>query len=369
MVISNNRKPAYDEFADLVHRTNDALNADAQARNAYYLDRNGTLLEEDVCRIMTELAQGTAFEGTIVLKSGHIFPDIIAGRYYGDEVKSTKRDSWESTGSSILETTRPEDVERIFLTFGRLYTPVEFKSRPYEEVMSSIAVTHAPRYKIDMDLEPGKTVFDQIGIKYDDLRKLKNPAQKVADYYRAHLTDGESLWWSGNDTDETVPLTVRLWDLIPKEERDKYLISGFVRFPEMMAQKKNAVYGKKKYNRFVLWLATQGVVNSHVRDSFSAGGQVIVKWNTQSICMPAAFKNVYELRNGIKEEILSLDEDELKNTWGVNELEESHIKQWCELVANVASNGIPASQIFEVMDAMMNGTEMEISRAALQNCN
>ena len=193
MVVSTNSSANINEFAEFMKRTDEELNLEVKSQGeAYFASHSGNKLETDVCSAMKKIAEGTSFEGTIELVSGARFPDIVAARYYGVEVKSTVRNQWTSIGSSILESTRIEDVERIFLTFGKLGSPVEFLSRPYEECMSEIAVTHYPRYRIDMKLGSGQTIFDKLQIPYDDFRKLPNPVEPVAKYYRGKLKEGEN---------------------------------------------------------------------------------------------------------------------------------------------------------------------------------
>lgn len=266
MIVSVNAKPTREDFAALMKKTDSLLNRDARERPAYYAARGGSPLEDDVVAALRECAAGTAFAGTIEKVSGQKFPDIVAARFYGVEVKSTKGDHWTSTGSSILETTRVQDVERIFMTFGKLGgRPIQFLSRPYEECLADIAVTHMPRYRIDMRLEPGETIFDKIGIPYDELRRLSDPVKPVSAYYRSHLKAGESLWWAGDPGEEAVSPTIRLWKLLSPGEKKRYTIYGCVHFPEVFAG---------DYDRYSLWLTSQGVVDPHVRDQFSAGGQV-----------------------------------------------------------------------------------------------
>ena len=202
LIISENRKPTLDEFRELMSKTDAMLNAEAKDREAYYKGRNGTQLEEDVYDALIRCAVHTPFEGTIRLVSGASFPDIVANRFYGVEVKSTSKNQWKSIGSSILESTRVESVERIFLTFGKLGSPVAFLSRPYEECLSGISVTHYPRYQIDMELGAGETIFDKIGISYDTLRKMENPVEPVSQYYKKRLKQGESLWWASDSNIE-----------------------------------------------------------------------------------------------------------------------------------------------------------------------
>lgn len=265
MIVSVNPKPELSEFQELMVKTDQLLNADALKRPQYYVARGGNPLEDDVKAALDECAKGTPFQGTIEKISGHKFPDIVAAKFYGVEVKSTKEDHWTSTGSSILETTRVLDVERIFMTFGKLGgNPILFKSKPYEECLYGIAVTHMPRYLIDMRLQPGQTIFDKMGIEYDKLRRMDNPIAPVSAYYRSQLKPGESLWWAGDAADEAVSATIRLWKNLTTEEKRRYTVYGCVNYPE--------VFGGN-YDRYSLWLTSQGVVDPHIRDQFSAGGQ------------------------------------------------------------------------------------------------
>lgn len=265
MIISVNPEPSLAEFQALMKNTDRLLDEDARKRRSYYATRGGKPLEDDVKAMLDESAKGTAFAGTIEKVSGQKFPDIVAANYYGVEVKSTKDDHWTSTGSSILETTRVSGVERIYMTFGKLGgDPIEFLSKPYEECLYGIAVTHMPRYLIDMRLKSGETIFDKMGVPYDELRQMENPIAPVAKYYRSQLKPGESLWWTGDSSDETVSATIRLWKNLTADEKRRHTIYGLVNYPE--------VFGGD-YDRYALWLTSQGVVDPHIRDQFSAGGQ------------------------------------------------------------------------------------------------
>ena len=64
------------------------LNRDAIKRPTYYAQRAGNPLEQDVKEALDACAVGSPFEGTIEIISGARFPDIIAAKYYGVEVKS-----------------------------------------------------------------------------------------------------------------------------------------------------------------------------------------------------------------------------------------------------------------------------------------
>ncbi len=196
MIAVQTNVPPIGAFNSLMSKTDDLLNNDAIKRQNYYSSLKPNQLEEVVTDALCDCAKNTAFEGTISLVSGACFPDIVAHNYYGIEVKSTNKNKWVSTGSSILESTRVQSVERIFLTFGKLGKPVSFKSRPYEECLSGIAVTHYPRYLIDMELPKGESIFEQMKIPYDDFRKLSNPIEPVSKFYKQNLKPGQTLWWA-----------------------------------------------------------------------------------------------------------------------------------------------------------------------------
>lgn len=353
MIISENRKPSLDEFKQLMAKTDDILNSEAIGREDYYKGRNGTKLEEDVYDALKRCAINTAFEGTIQLVSGNSFPDIVANRFYGVEVKSTNKNHWKSIGSSILESTRDQNVERIFLTFGKLGTPIAFKSRPYEECLSGISVTHYPRYQIDMELEEGKTIFDKMGISYDELRTMDNPVAPVSHYYKQQLKPGESLWWADSNVEGTIaPPTVRLWSVLTSDEKSFYTVQGYALFPEILGHS-----SAKKYQRYALWLATNcGIINTNIRDQFSAGGRVdIVTQKGVFERVPAVFGRIDKYKELIIETLLSTDEYVLKEYWQHHTISENRLKQWCQLAAKAAgTNEEEFAQINKLLKAIFN---------------
>ena len=128
-----------------------------------------------------EAAKNTDFAECIVRTGSHAFPDIVAKGFYGIEVKMTKDDKWVSTGNSVLETTRAEGVKRIYLFFGKLGGDIDIKYRPYQECLFDIGVTYSPRYKINMTLNPGRSIFDKMNTDYSVFRKEKNPIINPSD--------------------------------------------------------------------------------------------------------------------------------------------------------------------------------------------
>lgn len=348
MIISDNRKPSLNEFKALMKKTDALLNAEAKDKEEYYRGRNGTQLEEDIYDALTRCATQTPFEGTIQLVSGASFPDIVANRFYGVEVKSTIKNHWKSIGSSILESTRDKNVERIFLTFGKLGSPVAFMSRPYEECLSGISVTHYPRYQIDMELGVGETIFDKMGVSYDVLRKMENPVAPVSRYYKQQLKSGESLWWAADSDieDMVAPPTVRLWNALSHEEKLYYTVQGYALFPEILSHNST-----KKYQRYALWLATTcGIVNTNIRDSFSAGGREdIVTSKKIYKRMPAVFGRIQRYKDLILETIISTKPELIKEYWMLIDIPDNRLLYWCQRIAIYAGATKEETQIYYEM--------------------
>lgn len=117
MVVSVNSENSQNDFNALLNATLLQLDFHARKSTRKVMQLQGQRLEPYVRDIMKEMAINTPFEGSIELIGGQKFPDIIAKKYYGVEVKTTKQNHWKTTGNSVLESTRVGDVKRIFLLF------------------------------------------------------------------------------------------------------------------------------------------------------------------------------------------------------------------------------------------------------------
>ena len=334
IIISSKRDSLDAEFKKLMYDSELWLNTDALERDAYYKTRNGKPLEKDVFDVVSQRAVGTTFEGTIKLISKNYFPDIVANKYYGVEVKSTKDDKWTSIGSSILESSREDGVERIYMMFGKLGgTPVEFRCRPYEDVLSGVAVTHYPRYQIDMRLEAGETIFDKMKVPYDTMRKMEQPATVVVNYYKSLLKPGESaLWWMGGDDIEesTSPLGIQLWSGLSYKDKNSLVAHGYALFPEIFK-----VGGTDKYNRFALWLVMeQGVVDTSLRDRFSAGGRVEYPRFGKFVSIPKVLGRLRDYKDSVIDIINKQPEKSLQSFWRSPIIQVNRIEQWMFLATD-----------------------------------
>lgn len=361
MIVAENPKSEIHSFKMLMEKTDRLLNSEAQKEGNKFKTHLAQKLEVDVCEALKECSKGTEFENTIQLVSGSSFPDIVAASLYGVEVKSTEKNHWTSTGSSILESTRVKSVKRIYMTFGKLGgNPVEFKSRPYEECLSEIAVTHYPRYKIDMNLKSGETIFDKMKVSYDELRKMKNPVDPVARYYKSKLNDGETLWWAPDsfDREDGIQFSAKLFRNLDLEEKSVLTAKMLVLFPSLFRENDNT-----KYEQPALWLVTNsGVTTSSMRDIFSAGGKEEFKTKAGIILrMPAIFRRVKKYKELISSLIENAETTVLFKHWQVRIDNGNRLNQWCSLCAKNYSGGntVEYGRTLGVMRSIFNFYEIE----------
>ncbi|KGN83949.1 hypothetical protein [Porphyromonas sp. COT-290 OH860] len=336
MVISLNSEPHRQEFKKLLDLLVIELKHEAKKNPQKYKNLLGNRLERVTYEILCRLANGTPFDGSIELVSGQNFPDIIANKHYGLEVKTTKSNHWKSIGSSVAEGTRVEGIERIFMLFGKMNPPIEFRCRPYEECLASVVVTHSPRYTIDMTLGKGETFFDKIKIPYDKLRTKENPIEIILDYYRSQLKEGETTWWlTGGTKSKESNMVIRLWSSLTQKEADVLRAKGLLLFPEILSSKKD------KYARMSLWLATiESVITSNLRDKYTAGGQEQLSFEGKHYAIPKIVKTLIDLLPLIKDQLELLNIEELQEYWPVKPCQsaESLYIQWSKLVAKEAES-------------------------------
>ncbi len=273
---NNSIREADEAFNDFMLKTESRFNEESKKNPAAYRKLSPTELEFLTEKVLKDIAPSTPFRPEeIKLVAGHSFPDIISETYYGVEVKSTKENRWTSTGSSIVETTRNPNVENIYMLFGKLGgDPPEFRCKPYQDCLSNIAVTHSPRYLIDMELNDrkDKTIFDKMNVSYHDFQKNDDKIEIVRDYYIRRLRaehKQEMPWWVGNKTIETsdseVVPSIHLMANCSEEEINMLKAQMVILFPEVI---------NGEYAEAALWLCTHRyILNLSFRDLFSAGGQ------------------------------------------------------------------------------------------------
>lgn len=346
MIVAHNDD--YKIFNDLLSASVKQLQEDANNRGDYYLNRGGINLEKDVFAIVNENAKESIYEGNIELISGQKFPDIVAyvneSKAYGIEVKTTKQNKWKSTGSSIFEGTRVDDVKNIHLLFGKLTAPIEFKCRKYEECLYDVAITHSPRYLIDMEITEENSIFSKVGVDYNTLRKLDNPFKPIKKYFREGLKEGEDLWWIDSSEESVRDLGVKLWGNLSPSEKNELRIMALAHFPSILGA------DAKKYARIATWLVSQfGIVNHALRDTFSAGGQVLI----QGIVFPKIFEHITNDLDAIFKIIQNIPEEDIKYYWKIDLNGANPIKVWGKLCLSHCKTGLSDKQ-FNAIKKILN---------------
>lgn len=296
------------------------------------------LSEAKACSIKTK------FKNKIVRTPTHAFPDIMIGKKFGIEVKMTIGDKWTSTGNSILESTRVEDAEKVFIFFVKIGGKVDVKFRAYEECLNNIVVTHFPRYTIDMNLPLGKSIFDKMELDYEKLRKSSHPVRHIRNYYRKQLSEGEELWWMDNESSSDP--VIKNFNNLSHEAQEKFIIDSMVLFPEIFGS------NNAKFSRPSAYLFTEfNAISSNMRDKFSAGGQATVKINGASVKIPKILHKMLLKAKKIKKTINSMNKDKLVHYWRIDKITPPVLKQWKGILnskSSWAKSKIAASDIFDL---------------------
>jgi len=262
-------------------------------------------------------------------RGSHRFPDFVLnapdGSRYGIEVKSSsaaKGRGWKINGNSILGSTK-EDVDATYLLFGKTASGQQaFRWKRYEDCVSGVAVTHSPRYMIDMDVATGATFFDKLGMSYRQFSEEDQPIEKITAYYRAQ---GQQAWWLA----ESTPAALRMYaDLAPEEQRE-LLGYCFAHFPEVFS------CNTKKFFRCAMWLVSErSIVSPSLRDSFTAGGRVSVAVGGQCFeQVPHIFGNLQACRQEVLTALDNATAEELVADWGAEgqlcECLSEKVAAWC----------------------------------------
>lgn len=193
------------------------------------------------------------------------FPDMVINRT-GIEIKATVKDHWKTTGNSISESRRDHEIDEVYFLFGKLGGTPDIKIRPYSDCLSTILVTHNPRYEVNMELPIGESIFEAMGTTYDAFRLRGYPIREIRDFLRSKLKPGEELWWMGDSQTVSAPVLIQLGARDPQKEEFRLLSLALC--PEILGN------SPSKYQQLpALLLNRFGAVTPNMRDFFSAGGQ------------------------------------------------------------------------------------------------
>lgn len=272
------------------------------------------------------------------------FPDIEIGKY-GVEVKFTLSDTWRSVANSILETQRIENVKYIYIVFGKMGGSPEVRWAEYEKSVIHVRTSHVPRFEIEIGRAGKVSLFDEIGISYDEFRCL--PMRKKMEYIRAYARkihpDGR-LWWIEDKDEEphTTPAQVRLYINLNQEEKLRLRAEAALLCPGIVRSGR----AKNKYDDVVLYLLTyHGVLCHQARDLFSAGS-VANPGNDDDggLYIERALKL---LETHMKDAASRIDGGLFVEYWGEDVRPEDRIRRWLEKADELASDWKPSAVLFK----------------------
>ena len=270
------------------------------------------------------------------------FPDVALGEY-GVEVKFSLGDSWRSVANSVQETQRVDSVKFVYVVFCKMGGIPEVRWRTYADCVVHVRTSHVPRFEID--LETDRSLFDLMGIKYDEFRILPmhEKMKYVREYARGRLKKGERLWWLEDSDSEahTMPIQARLYTSLPKEEKARLRAEAALLCPIIV--KSGRV--RNKYDDAVLYLLTyHGVLCHQARDLFSAGSVANPDNDDKGgVYIQRALKL---LETPMREAAARMDDGLFVEYWGESVLPERRIARWLEKADALASDWKPSDCLF-----------------------
>lgn len=278
-------------------------------------------------------------------EGGHAFPDIVyhfQDGSYGIEVKSSTQanaspTSWTILGNSILGSTRVEvdDLYIIYIKVGN--NGCFIKSARYEDSVSDVAVTHSPRYKLDLNQSSNQSFFSKSGISYDEIKHSDNPIELVTEYFK---NQGMTAWWIA----ESTPAVIKTWNELSSDDKEEILAKSFLFFPEIIYSK-----ASDKYKNLSKWLvANYSVVDSSLRDKYTAGGRLDITTETETFKnMPRIFDTFNTLSFKFLDSLKNASFEELEEYWDSynpqNDTFENRLSFW----KNAISDGFDGNQSIE----------------------
>ena len=297
--------------------------------------------ERRVFEILRSVAQGQAIDVSPSFHP-HAFPDIIADGY-GVEVKSTNKDSWQSVGNSVFEGMREPGVERIYVIFGKMGGFPSVRWGRYEERITHVRISHAPRFVLEMDRDA--SLFNRIDVTYAEFAGL-SPEEKMGHirrYSRERLKPGERLWWlEGNDDEagRSLPVEIRIYMDLTQREKRQFRAEAAVLCPQICGGPRERT---KYYDVSTYLLRAHGVLAPQTRDLFSAGSVGAKHGERGGTYMQRALSDIEpEMRVAMS----TLDGELFVEYWGVNCSPADRTREWLSQADRYARDWKPSDHLF-----------------------
>src|SRR5206468_2884109 len=122
--------------------------------------------------------------------------------------------------NSVFEGMRDPSVKIIYVVFGKLGGAPAVRSGRYEDRITHVRISHAPRFVLEMTTE--NSLFEKMDTTYDDFAQLPTDEKMrlIRGYSRGRLRPGEHLWWLEDEAaGQGMPLAPRLYMTLSPEEK------------------------------------------------------------------------------------------------------------------------------------------------------
>ena len=261
----------------------------------------------------------------------HAFPDIRANGY-GVEVKYTSHDNWLAVGNSIFEGMRDPDVQRVYVMYGKAGGEPESRWARYEDCITHVRVSHAPRFVLDMD--GGSRLFDLLAVSYDEFSTLDDEAKMrhIRDYSRGRLGPDERLWWL--EPSHSVPVAVRFYQHLSQDEKRMLRAEAALLVPAVCSTRQ--IKGKyEDVAHFILM--NHGVICPQTRDLFSAGSVAGARGDGNNPQGPYIIHSLLDIQHLIRDAAEHLDDALFAEYWGESCPPGQRIGRWLELADEYAA--------------------------------
>lgn len=280
--------------------------------------------------------------------SGHHFPDVnvlINNEKFGIELKSSQKGIWYIPGNSIFEKISDNDYKDIYIFFGsrkKNSNKYEIKYKKYWQATENIAVTHSPRFIINMN---STTSIFNTNNDYEIFRKMNDTDKALFAQKILRNKTSDIKWYISPEPQATKVTNYK--DL--SEERKKQLITEvLILFPTDLLRKQN------NYTRATNYLINQYYVYSkNLRDVFSAGGKI----NKNGTLIPKTLQTFIDYQPNI-EQALAKANNEFKKiayeNWGMTPMnsfnEDYHliVNNWVNNEFKKELNNLKINSIFDL---------------------
>jgi uncharacterized protein YciI len=325
------------QFETLLDKACSQLGKDIQDPQSQY--RSPEAFEKRVFEVLKSVAQGERIEINPTFNP-HAFPDIRANGF-GVEVKTTNKDSWQSVGNSVFEGMRDPDVTQIYVVFGKMGGAPSVKWGRYEEKITHVRISHAPRFVLEMDDDKKKSLFKTMGVSYDEFYKLsaKQKMWHIRKYSRGRLRPGEMLWWLEDESGPGLPVKIKLYMSLPKWEKTRLRAEGALLCPQVVSGSRE----KGKYNDVAFFfLKYKNVFCPQTRDLFTAGSVVGKQRGGNRI-----LTSLKAIEKEMVKAAHDLDESLFEEYWRKKVPPENRIKEWLKRADSYARGWKPSDELFK----------------------